>query len=160
VVRPAAEARGITVEIAHDSSPLMIRADPHRLEQAIWNLLANAVKFTPDRGHVRLETAANDGGVELIVSDDGEGIAPELLTQVFERFRQADASTTRSHAGLGIGLAIVRHIVELHGGTVRAESAGRGSGALFRVRLPTADAILADGSSRKPALSDSLHRVN
>ena len=116
----------------------MIRADPHRLEQAIWNLLSNAVKFTPAHGHVRVETAVNDGEIELVVSDNGEGIAPELLTQVFERFRQADASPTRSHAGLGIGLAIVRHIVELHGGTVRAESAGRGSGALFRVRLPHA----------------------
>jgi PAS domain S-box-containing protein len=161
VVRPAAEAKGITVEVIHNGSPLMIRADPHRLEQAIWNLLSNAVKFTPEQGHVRLETVGHDGGIELVVSDNGEGIAPELLTQVFERFRQADASPTRSHAGLGIGLAIVRHIVELHGGTVRAESAGRGRGTVFRVRLPHAGAVVTgEPSPVSPVLSEFLHRVN
>jgi PAS domain S-box-containing protein len=160
VVRPAAEAKRIRLEIAHDGAPLMIRGDPHRLEQAIWNLLANAVKFTPVEGRVRLETIANGGEVELVVSDNGEGIAPELLTQVFERFRQADASPTRPHAGLGIGLAIVRHIVELHGGTVRAESAGRGSGAVFRVRLPNASGVIADERWSSRSLSDSLRRVN
>ena len=143
VVRPAAEAKGITVEIVHDGSPVMIRADPHRLEQAIWNLLSNAVKFTPADGHVRVETAIDGEEIELVVRDNGEGIAPELLTEVFDRFRQADASPTRAHAGLGIGLAIVRHIVEVHGGSVRAESAGRGSGAVFRVRLPNSRQVEA-----------------
>ncbi len=160
VVRPAAEAKDITVEILHDGSPPLIRADPHRLEQAIWNLLSNAVKFTPAGGRVRLKTSIVEDQLELIVSDNGDGIAPELLTQVFERFRQADASPTRSHTGLGIGLAIVRHIVELHGGTVRAESTGRGNGALFRVRLPMVDAALPEPAAESRARSDSLHRVS
>ncbi len=139
VVRPAAEGKGVRLDAnlpdAGDG-PGQLDADPQRLEQAIWNLLSNAVKFTPSGGRVHIDV---DGGAEyvtLTVRDTGEGIAPEVLPHIFERFRQGDASTTRAHAGLGIGLALVRHIVELHGGTVRAASGGRGQGTTFHVRLP------------------------
>jgi len=113
-----------------------LKADPQRLEQAIWNLLSNAVKFTPAGGRVSIEVGAESDHLTITVSDTGEGIAAETLPHIFERFRQGDARMTRAHAGLGIGLALVRHIVELHGGTVRAASGGRGLGTTFRVRLP------------------------
>jgi CheY-like chemotaxis protein len=106
------------------------------MQQVVWNLLANAIKFTPKGGSVKVRLARVNSHVEVVVSDTGQGINPEFLPYVFERFRQADASITRTLGGLGLGLAIVRHIVELHGGTVRADSAGVGQGAEFTVSLP------------------------
>ena len=123
-----------------DASDVVIQADPRRLQQVVWNLLSNAVRFTPGGGQVTVTCRARGDEVVLRVADTGCGIRPEFLPHVFERFRQADSSTTRAHGGLGLGLAIVRDLVELHGGTVRAESAGEGHGATFTVRLPaTAD---------------------
>ena len=110
--------------------------DPTRLQQVVWNLLSNAIKFTPAQGQVRVDTQQIGDRVTLEVSDSGQGIAPEFLPHIFERFRQADGSTTRRHGGLGLGLAIVRHIVELHHGTVSVRSAGLGQGTTFLVTLP------------------------
>jgi CheY-like chemotaxis protein len=107
-----------------------------RLQQVIWNLLTNAVKFTPKRGRVQVRLERVNSHVEIVVSDTGSGIRPDFLPHVFERFRQAEAGTTREKGGLGLGLAIVRHIVEMHGGSVVASSPGEGAGATFRVRLP------------------------
>lgn len=134
-VRPAADARGIHVEATVDTSS-SVMGDTHRLQQVVWNLLSNAVKFTPRGGHVRLVVARQDSLVELTVEDTGQGIPAAFLPHVFERFRQADSGTTRKTGGLGLGLSIVRHIVEMHGGTVSAASEGEGQGASFRVRLP------------------------
>jgi CheY-like chemotaxis protein/anti-sigma regulatory factor (Ser/Thr protein kinase) len=110
--------------------------DPDRLQQVLWNLLSNAVKFTREGGRVELRLTALPDGARISVADTGKGIAPDFLPYVFERFRQADSGSTRAQAGLGLGLAIVRHLVELHGGTVTAESAGVGKGATFIVHLP------------------------
>jgi signal transduction histidine kinase len=138
-LRPAADAKLIRVETDADPSIGTVTADPVRLQQVVWNLLANAIKFTPVGGRVtmRFRRVEGDGAVDLLVSDTGIGISPAFLPHVFERFRQAEAGTTRRYGGLGLGLAIVRHLVELHGGSVLAESAGAGLGATFRVRLPT-----------------------
>src|ERR1051326_1351656 len=137
-VRPAAEAKGVRVGGAFDEGVAPVAGDPVRLQQVVWNLLANAIKFTPRGGVVEVRLARVDSHVEIVVSDNGVGIGPEFLPHVFERFRQADMSTTRHHGGLGLGLSIVRHLVELHGGTVEAESAGEGRGATFVVKLPVA----------------------
>jgi signal transduction histidine kinase len=135
-LHPAVEAKAITVETNHDPSVGMILADPDRLQQIVWNLLSNAVKFTPHGGSVTVSTRRLAEEVELVVSDTGGGIAPEFLPHVFDRFRQAESGSTRRHGGLGLGLAIVRRLVELHGGSVRAESDGDARGATFRVRVP------------------------
>jgi CheY-like chemotaxis protein len=119
-----------------DSSAGLIAADGDRLQQVMWNLLSNAIKFTPAGGHVRVSLRRGPGGLTIAVSDDGAGIEAAFLPYVFDRFRQADSSTTRNHGGLGLGLAIVRHLVELHGGTVHADSAGEGHGASFALTLP------------------------
>ena len=140
VVRPTADAKGIKIERYFDSVPAMISGDANRLQQVIWNLLSNAVKFTDSGGRVRVKVTRIGGAVEISVSDTGQGISKEFLPYVFERFRQADSTTTRHHGGLGLGLAIARHLVEIHGGTVNAESAGEGGGATFTVRLPLIDA--------------------
>lgn len=132
----------------------MIAGDEDRLQQVVWNLLANAVKFTPSGGHVRVRAARVGPHVEITVADTGAGIHAEFLPHVFERFRQADATTTRAHGGLGLGLAIVRHLVEMHGGTVRAESEGPGQGATFTVTLPVRAVAAAGqgGASREAAV--------
>jgi PAS domain S-box-containing protein len=135
-IRPTAEAKGVRFKALFEPRVGLVSGDPDRLQQVVWNLLSNAVKFTPGGGVVQVTCQRVDSQVEIIVSDSGEGIKPEFLPHVFERFRQADGSTTRAHGGLGLGLAIVRHLVELHGGSVRAESAGYGKGATFIVRLP------------------------
>jgi signal transduction histidine kinase/ActR/RegA family two-component response regulator len=135
-VRSAAQAKGVLLETRFESDPGTIVADEDRIQQVLWNLLSNAVKFTPRGGSVRIEAGRDDDGVVLCVKDTGEGIDPAFLPFVFDRFRQADGSTTRMHGGLGLGLAIVRHLVELHGGTVRADSDGPGKGARFTVRVP------------------------
>ncbi len=135
-VRLAAEARGVRLQTVLDSNAGLVSGDRERLQQVVWNLLSNAIKFTPRNGRVRVELRRVHSSVEVAVVDTGQGIPPELLTNVFDRFWQADASITRKHGGLGLGLAIVRHLVELHGGTVHAESQGDGHGATFVVRLP------------------------
>ncbi len=140
-VRPAADAKKIRLGTWFDPDVPSISGDPNRLQQVIWNLLSNAVKFTPEEGRIdiRLERLERAGGQACIrVSDSGIGIRPDFLEYAFDRFRQADSSTTRIHGGLGLGLAIVRHLVELHGGTVRAESAGDDKGSTFTVILPIA----------------------
>ena len=135
-VRVAADARHVQISVESDPRVGLVWADRDRLQQVMWNLLSNAVKFTPPGGRVliRLEGRAND--IEVSIADTGIGIAPDFLPYVFDRFRQADSSSTRAHGGLGLGLAIVRHLVEMHGGTVRAESAGVGKGTTFVFALP------------------------
>ena len=134
-VRPAADAKEIRIDTRFDPTVGVVMGDANRLQQIVWNLLSNAVKFTSKGGIVTVQLQRIDSRVQIQVSDTGGGIAPEFLPYVFERFRQADSSTTRSHGGLGLGLAIVRHLVELHGGTVLAESPGIGQGATFIVNL-------------------------
>src|SRR5438132_3682976 len=133
---PAAEAKRITVDAWLDTTPDPITADPDRLQQVPWNLLSNAIKFTPIGGQVavRLESTADE--VRLVVCDTGVGFAPGVAAHLFERFRQGDSSSTREHGGLGLGLGIVRHVVELHGGSVTATSGGNNLGSSFEVRLP------------------------
>lgn len=135
-VRSAAQAKEISIECQFDPTVGVVVGDANRLQQVVWNLLSNAVKFTPKGGRVNLQLERIESGIQIRVSDTGLGIASEFLPHVFERFRQADSSRTRAHGGLGLGLAIVRHLVELHGGTVRAESPGIGQGATFIVNLP------------------------
>ncbi len=134
-IRPAADAREVKIELAFTAAALPTAGDPDRLQQVIWNLLSNAVKFTPEGGTVTLSIFRGELD-ELVVSDTGIGIDGEFLPNVFDSFRQADATATRSHGGLGLGLSIVRQLVQLHGGTVAAASAGRDQGATFTVRLP------------------------
>jgi PAS domain S-box-containing protein len=136
-VRPAAEAKGIRLERDFAATG-HVAGDANRLQQVVWNLLTNALKFTPRGGTVRASVWAREGHVEITVTDNGLGIRPEFLPHVFDRFRQADASTTRRHGGLGLGLSIVKHLVEQHGGTVSAASEGEGMGSSFSVRLPLA----------------------
>ncbi|HSE37686.1 MAG TPA: ATP-binding protein, partial [Blastocatellia bacterium] len=135
-MRPAAAAKGILVRMALDPKAGAITGDSDRLQQVVWNLVSNAIKFTPKGGVVEVRLERLGGHVELAVSDTGAGISPEFLPFVFDRFRQADSSSTRKQGGLGLGLAIVRHLVELHGGTAHAESEGAGKGSVFVVRLP------------------------
>jgi PAS domain S-box-containing protein len=135
-LRPAVDAKEIRLELVPASEPLPVSADPDRLQQVVWTLLSNAVKFTPPGGRIEVRLERCGGQARIRVSDNGIGIRPDFLDYVFDRFRQADSSTTRSHGGLGLGLAIVRHLVELHGGTVQAESAGEGHGSTFTVSLP------------------------
>lgn len=134
--RPAAEAKEITIIKALDTDDGTISGDADRLQQVIWNLLSNAVKFTPRQGTIEVRLEKIGSFVEIVIKDTGKGIEPEFLPYVFDRFRQQDGATTRKFGGLGIGLAIVRNIAELHGGTVRADSEGEGKGATFTVRLP------------------------
>ncbi len=147
-IHPSANARNIQLELEMDSNVALVAGDLSRLQQIIWNLLSNAVKFTEPGGEIKVELAMSGPDVEIIVRDTGQGISGEFLPHVFDRFRQADSSTTRKHGGLGLGLAIVRHLVELHGGTVTAESEGEGKGTTFRVRLPLIAADVA--SSYEP----------
>lgn len=135
-LRPAAEAKDVRIQKVMDTGVISIAGDPARLQQVIWNLLSNAIKFTPRGGRVQVRLERINSHIEIAVSDTGIGIKPEFLPHVFERFRQADQKTTRRHGGLGLGLAIARHLVELHGGTVEAESHGEGHGATFVVKLP------------------------
>jgi PAS domain S-box-containing protein len=135
-VRPSADAKGVTLVSSLEPAAMPVSADPDRLQQVVWNLLANAIKFTPRGGRVELRLRRADSHAEMQVQDTGPGIPRAFLPHVFERFRQADGSSTRAHGGLGLGLAIVRHLVEAHGGTVRADSAGEGQGSVFTVRLP------------------------
>ena len=136
-LRPTADARGVQLEVSLDAETNgQVSGDADRLQQVIWNLLSNAIKFTPKAGSVRVGLRRSGSHAEITVSDTGQGISPEFLPYIFDRFRQADGSITREHGGLGLGLAIVRHLVELHGGTIRAESEGLERGSTFRVSLP------------------------
>jgi signal transduction histidine kinase/DNA-binding response OmpR family regulator len=136
VVRPAFEAKEIQVETELDTSACLVPGDANRLQQIFWNLLSNAIKFTPAGGRVRVRTSQDDEQVRVSVSDSGIGITPEFLPYIFDRFRQADGSTTRVHGGLGLGLSIVKHLVQLHEGAVEVESEGKNQGATFTVSLP------------------------
>ncbi|PQV63330.1 PAS domain S-box-containing protein [Abditibacterium utsteinense] len=155
-VSPAAQAKGIRLQRVLDSGTSLVSGDPSRLQQVIWNLLTNAIKFTPKDGRVQIRLERINSHVEIVVTDNGIGISADMLPHVFERFRQADSSSTRSFGGLGLGLAIVRHIIDMHGGTVEVESPGDGKGAIFTVKLPlmatrTVDAIPSDAI---PGLSE------
>jgi len=141
VVRPAAQSKGIQLHLELVPEVGRVAGDANRLRQVVWNLLSNAIKFTPESGNVALRLQRVDSMVELSVSDNGQGIAPEFLPHVFERFSQADPTVTRIVGGLGLGLAIVRHLVEMHGGRVAVESEGLGHGATFKVFLPVTEAM-------------------
>lgn len=135
-VRPAAEAKGIRIEKILDTAAGPVSGDPSRLQQVMWNLLSNAIKFTPKNGKVQVLLERVNSHIEISVTDTGIGLKPEFIEHAFERFRQADGSTTRRHGGLGLGLSIVKHLVELHGGTVRVASPGEDKGATFTIHLP------------------------
>jgi signal transduction histidine kinase/CheY-like chemotaxis protein len=160
-VQHAADAKSIQLQMVLDPAASYIQGDAARLQQVVWNLLSNAIKFTPAGGLVQVRLDRTGSQAQITVTDTGEGINPEFLPHVFDRFQQADATKTRRHGGLGLGLAIVRHIVELHGGDVEAHSLGLGQGASFSVRLPLAaarttgplPALPSEGASRKEALT-------
>jgi CheY-like chemotaxis protein len=133
---PAADAKQIRVQTILDPAASPVSGDPDRLQQIVWNLVSNAVKFTPKGGTIQVRLERVNSHVELTVSDTGIGISSDFLPHIFERFRQGDPTTTRLHGGLGLGLAIVRQLVELHGGTIHAASGGKDRGTTFRVRLP------------------------
>jgi PAS domain S-box-containing protein len=161
-IQPAADAKGVTVALVADPDTGGILGDPDRLQQVIWNLLSNAVKFTHRGGRVSVRLRQVDRSVEIVVSDDGQGIDRAFLPHIFERFRQADGRFTREHAGLGLGLAIVRELIELHGGTIAAHSDGPGTGATFTVRFPPMtrpDAPATDAGHARPAVADARPTV-
>ncbi|HVF28574.1 MAG TPA: ATP-binding protein, partial [Pyrinomonadaceae bacterium] len=155
VIRPTAEAKNIRLQAAlNTSSSAVVSGDPDRVQQVVWNLLSNAVKFTPHGGRVEVRLEHEFDCARIVVSDTGQGIPESFLPFVFDRFRQADSTTTRTYGGLGLGLAIVRHLVELHGGTVSVESEGEGRGTTFSVELPlnqaqNAGAATAEGENRR-----------
>jgi PAS domain S-box-containing protein len=149
-VRPAALAKGVEISAQIDRHAGTLLADSGRVQQIVWNLTGNAVKFTPKNGHVRVSVARVDSHIEIAVSDDGSGIKREFLARLFQRFSQEDGSIRRSHGGLGLGLAITKHLAELHGGDVRAESPGPGQGATFTVSLPVADSVASAASDAAP----------
>jgi PAS domain S-box-containing protein len=157
-IRPTAEAKAVRLQLLLEPHVGLVFGDPDRLQQIVWNLLSNAVKFTPNGGAVQVRLQRINSNVEIAVSDSGVGIKPDFLPHVFDRFRQADGSTTRAHGGLGLGLAIVRHLVELHGGVVGAVSAGEGQGATFTVKLPLiikqARKVLTDVQREEPTSTD------
>jgi signal transduction histidine kinase/ActR/RegA family two-component response regulator len=156
-IRPAAAAKGIRLESVLDPAAGPVVGDPDRLQQVVWNLLANAIKFTSRGGRVQTTLARVDSHLEITVSDTGLGIAPDVLPHVFERFQQGDGGSTRQHGGLGIGLALVRHLTELHGGSVSAHSEGLGHGATFVVRLPISLATDTPAVARvHPVVSDAV----
>jgi CheY-like chemotaxis protein len=170
-MRPAVDAKMLQLDVALDPAAAFVSGDPERLQQIVWNLLSNAVKFTPSGGRVTVTTARRDSRIDLAVADTGAGMSPDFLPYVFERFRQEDAGSKRRYGGLGLGLAIVRSLVELHGGSVRAQSDGEGRGATFTVTLPAATgagapaagpafaaAVSADGE-RHDAARDRLDGV-
>ena len=148
-VRPALDARRLRLDHVVDPTLPPVLGDPRRLLQVMWNLLSNAVKFTPEEGTIRVSAVTVGSQVELQVADTGVGIDPKFLPYAFDRFRQRDSSSTRAYGGLGLGLAIVRQLVELHGGTVKADSAGEGRGSVFTVLLPAPAALRHQG--RHPA---------
>jgi PAS domain S-box-containing protein len=159
-VRPAADGKQVNLHVILDPRAGLVSGDPQRVQQIVWNLLSNAIKFTPKGGHVHVRLERVNSHVELSVADTGQGIDSALLPHLFERFWQAETGTTRQQGGLGLGLAIVRHLTELHGGTVSAESPGVGHGAVFRVVLPlmATTSATTDPGRRHPAASDETRR--
>ncbi len=159
VIRPAAELKGVALETSVPPLPVAVRGDPERLQQVVWNLVSNGVKFTPRGGTVAVAVERTGDRARIVVRDTGAGISSDFLPHVFERFRQGDSSTTRRHGGLGLGLAIVRALVERHGGTVYAESGGPGRGATFTVELPLLVAVAPEPGSgergREPSPEDT-----
>jgi signal transduction histidine kinase/CheY-like chemotaxis protein len=151
VIRPAADAKGVRLKVDVQEQMATVSGDPDRLQQVIWNLLSNAVKFTPKGGWVRISLDSPPGVVRCVVEDSGQGIDAKFLPYIFDRFAQADSSTTRANGGLGLGLAIVRHLVETHGGSVNASSSGKGQGAKFTVILPAEDNAAEIGAALMPA---------
>jgi PAS domain S-box-containing protein len=151
VVRPAADARGIVLEATLDREADQITGDPDRLQQVVWNLLSNAVKFTDEGGRVEVRLGRVDPYIQISVSDTGRGISPEFMPYMFERYLQADASGARRKGGLGLGLSLVRQLVEMHGGSVYAESEGEGKGATFIVKLPVRAIYTAETERQPPA---------
>ena len=149
-VRPAAQARQIEIDAMLDPGRGTIVCDPERLQQIVWNLLSNAIKFTREGGRVQVFVARNGDRIEIVVQDTGAGISPEFLPYVFDRFRQEHSGSKRRYGGLGLGLAIVRHLVELHGGSVTASSEGEGRGATFRVELPVRAQTAVDVEDHRP----------
>jgi PAS domain S-box-containing protein len=160
-VRASADAKKIRIRTLLDSSVGFVRGDPNRLQQILWNLLSNALKFTPVGGRVQVILERVNSHVEVVVEDSGVGIAADFLPYVFERFRQADAAMTRRHGGLGIGLSIVKTLVELHGGSVRVKSAGENQGATFAIALPVSHVTEqeVERSQRLPVLADPLEAI-
>ena len=156
-MRPAIEVKAIAFETKFDAADCLVSGDANRLQQVVWNLFSNAVKFTPNGGRVDVHLRCDDSHAELSVSDTGIGINPTFLPHIFDRFRQADGTSTRKHGGLGLGLAIVRHLVELHGGTITAHSSGEGQGATFSVRLPLASTLRSEASHES---SDHVQHEN
>src|SRR6185503_17635528 len=140
-VQLAIDSKELHLEVTMDPSARHTLGDANRLQQVVWNLLANAIKFTPPGGRIEVRVERAGENLQMQVSDSGQGISAEFLPFIFDRFRQADGTTTRKHGGLGLGLAIVRHVVELHGGTITAQSAGLGTGATFTIKLPLAPAV-------------------
>ena len=159
-VRPAADAKGIRIEKTIDWKAGLVSGDSDRLQQVVWNLLTNAIKFTPRDGCVRITLKRQHPHVYIGVSDTGQGISPEFLPYMFDLFRQGDSSITRSHGGLGLGLAIVRHLVEMHGGNVNAHSEGEGKGATFVVTLPMIGIPTADHNGRKDGTDVSQKAIS
>ncbi|RYG64464.1 response regulator, partial [bacterium] len=143
---PSAQAKEIRLQRVVDGGATLVSGDPTRLQQVVWNLLSNAIKFTPGGGKVQIRLERVTSHLEIAVADNGLGIASEMLPYVFDRFRQADASTTRATGGLGLGLSIVRHLIEMHGGSVKVESPGLGQGSTFTLALPIYAAISEPGS--------------
>lgn len=157
-VRPAVEAKGIRLQTMSDPEAGPISGDADRLQQIVWNLLTNAVKFTPKGGSIQVNVQRVDSHAEIVVSDSGVGISKEFLPYVFDRFRQADASTTRIHGGLGLGLSIVRQLVDLHGGSVSVHSEGEGKGATFKITLPFVGVVneQKEAEPAQPVASDEV----
>ena len=151
-LRPTADVKGMKLQTRFVPGQCLVKGDPNRLRQVIWNLLSNAIKFTPRHGNVSIDLTCVESTARLTVSDTGDGISPEFLPYVFDRFRQAEGSISRKQGGLGLGLAVARHLVELHGGTIRAQSEGIGKGAVFTVDLPLAQ------ERRDPARAEERRR--
>ena len=152
-MQPIAEASGVELQATFEPEHLRVLADPERLQQIVWNLLSNAIKFSVKGGVVRLTAGSRGGNFRLTVEDHGAGISPEFLPRVFDRFSQGDASITRRHAGLGIGLAIVKQLVEMQQGTITAASKGAGHGATFTLELPLTDEV---GATRRSGIRSAI----
>src|SRR6185436_8130812 len=165
-VRQSAAAKNIRINTLLDSNIDLVRGDPNRLQQVLWNLLSNAVKFTPRGGRISVVLERVNSHVEIIVEDTGIGIRSDFLPFVFDRFRQADPSTTRHHGGLGLGLSVVKNLVEMHGGSVRVKSPGENQGSTFVVGLPVSHVRAEDHEERRrvssgdPVDSIELPRLN
>ena len=156
-VKPTADANGIRLVQVLDPLAGPVSGDPNRLQQILWNLLSNAIKFTPKQGKIEVLLERVNSHVEISVTDTGQGIQPDFLPHVFDRFRQADSSTTRQHGGLGLGLAIVKQLAELHGGSIHAKSAGSGMGSTFTLALPVAIVKHETNDRKHPTTTEEKH---